>query len=243
MRPLLVTLVGDLQMFRSPLAASAALSALLLIAPVELPAADVASSLSPSSRITLKYADAPPATVELDLGFGLFSDLFGISDAVLDGVTEAMTKFQADNGGDSQAVRLTQEQITAVKQVLSIAKSSVNGVQIRIYEDAGESIAPMAAHYEQQVAKVGWDNVLRVKDDDEQVRISLHRESGSVKGALVVATDGDDAVVALVDCDLSPENAKRLSQTITKAALELGLDEVLEKAISEMRREIERELH
>lgn len=228
-------------MLRSSLAGMAALTALLFVTPSPSQAESTAQATG-SGRITLKYSDAPPATVELDLGFGLFSDLFGITDAALDGVSEALAEFQSKRGSDAQAVQLTSEQIAAVKRVLSIAKSSINGVQIRIYENAGASIAPMAAHYQQQVANVGWDNVVRVKDDEEQVRVSIHREAGSIRGALIVATDGDDAVIALVDCDLSPENAKRLSQTIAKAALELGMDQILEKAIVEMKREIEREL-
>ena len=67
--------------------------ALLVAAFVNLPAyAQVTSGGSDAGRVDFDFADAPPATVEVDLREGMLSAITGIGQAAVQGVAEALVE-------------------------------------------------------------------------------------------------------------------------------------------------------
>ena len=218
----------------------APLLALTTIAPTW---AAPATSGGSAKAITLDYPSAPPAVVEVDLSLGLFSDLFGITDSALQGVVEAAMRFGNQSGEqEAQAVEFTAKQLQVIQKVLNIAKQSINGLELRVYDDFESGASQMQSYYSKKLNDAGWDSALRVRDGNQQVQVSLRRDSGAIKGAFLIASEGKgELVIALLDCNLSPENAKQLTDAITSAALDLGLAKQLQQGLAEMKREIERE--
>jgi len=205
-------------------------------------AATNAQETTPSSsanlgRIEFNHPDAAKATVEVDLSRDMFSDMFGIGDAALAGVAEALSQSpQAQEG--SAAIQQAAAQTAAMREFVGIAKNVINEVRVRVYEGLeGESAknGGVIAHYDQQLQAGGWDQAVRVQDGDQAVRVSAVRSGGAIKGLFIIAADGNDLVLVNVTCDISPENAKQLAATAVKSGLQAGLDKQLEKAMKHMK--------
>jgi hypothetical protein len=191
---------------------------------------------APAGRIEFDYPGEAKATVEVDLGRDMFGDLFGIGDAALAGVAEALAQSNEARDG-SDAVRLAAEQAAAARELVAIAKNVINEVRIRVYhglQSQPQEQSDLAAHYDQQLQSGGWDNAVRVKEGDKGVRISIARADGSIKGLFIVAAKGSDLVLVNVTCDISPENAKQLSEAAVRSGLKAGLGKELEKAMKHM---------
>jgi len=202
-----------------------------------------AESGGSAKAITLDYPSAPPALVEVDLSLGLFSDLFGITDSAVQGIVEAAMRFGNQSGEpEALAVEFTAKQLQVMQKVLSIAKQSINGLELRVYDDLQGGGTEMQAYYSKKLSEAGWDRALRVRDGEQLVQVSVRRDSGAIKGAFLIASEGKgELAIALLDCNLSPENAKQLTDAVTTAALDLGLAEQLQQGLAQMKREIERE--
>jgi Domain of unknown function (DUF4252) len=200
-------------------------------------AAAYAQETTPSSanlgRIEFNHPGAAKATVEVDLTRDMFSDMFGIGDAALAGMAEALGQSpQAKEG--SEAIQQAAAQAAAMRELVGIAKNVINEVRVRVYEDLQSDSAEnggVIAHYDQQLQAGGWDQAVRVQDGDQAVRVSAMRANGAIKGLFVIAADGSDLVLVNVTCDISPENAKQLAATAVKSGLQAGLDKQIEKAL------------
>jgi hypothetical protein len=182
-------------------------------------------------RIDLEAADLPAPTVEVDLSQGMFRDLFGIGDAAVAGVAESL--LQSNEQGDgNEATRLAAEKLAAARQIMQLAGDVIQEVRIRVYRDAAdESMRPeaLAAKFDHQLRDGKWDNVVRVREDDSSVRVSLHREDGAIQGIFIIAgSHGKELVLANVVCDVSPENVKQVTAAATTIGLENGLAQVIE---------------
>lgn len=200
---------------------------------------------SPAKLISLDYPGAPEATVEANLSFGLFNDLFGITDSALQGIAEAALRFGQKPGLEStEAVKLTAEQIAAVQKVMAIVKGSIQGVEVRAFDDLPDGTGiNMMNRYAANFSEAGWEQVLKAKGKrGESIQVSLMRGEGAIRGAFVMGLENNKAFVALVRCDISPENAKQLGDTLASTALELGLAEQLQVGLEEIRKEFRREL-
>lgn len=188
-------------------------------------------------RITFDHAGNAQKSVELNLGADMFGDLFGIGDAALAGVAEALSSSpQAQEGSD--AVKMAAEKAAAAREFVSIAKSVVKSVRIRAYEglaDAAKEQASVAEHYQSQLKAGGWENAMKARDGDKSVQISAVRDEGSIKGLFIIASEGNNLVLVNVTCDISPENAKRLTNAAVKTGLQAGLDKHLEEALRHMK--------
>ncbi len=188
-------------------------------------------------RIEFNHPGAAKKFVEIDLSQAMFGDLFGIGDAALAGVVEALSDSpQAKDG--SQAIQQAAEKAAAARELVGIAKSVVGSVRVRAYEDL-ENLAQeksgIIAHYDQQLQTGGWENAIRAQDGDKGVQVSAVRGGGSIKGLFIVASEGNNLVLVNVICDISPENAKRLSTAAVKAGLQAGLDKHLEEAMKHVK--------
>lgn len=196
-----------------------------------------ARSSEPTGRIDFSEADLPPATVEVDLSQGMFNDLFGIGDAAVAGVAETLLESAKQNDG-AEGTRLAAEQLAAARQIMQLASDVVREVRVRVYSDLPEdSVKPeaLASKFDGQLNEGKWDNVVRVREDDSSVRVSLLREDGAVRGVFVIAAEEDEVVLANVVCDISPENAKKLTSAAAKIGLENGLQQVIEMKMRAMK--------
>lgn len=191
----------------------------------------------PSVAVALDYPDAPPATVELDLGEGMVGDVFGIGRAALTGVVRSLAEATASSAGHDNTHELI-EHLGAVNEMTELLGGVVHVASIRVYEDLPEGPeqgAAMLAYYEKKLAEAQWDGVLRVREGNKQVRVSLHRADGAVRGVFLVACEGEKAVVASVACDLSPANIERLTALATKTGMQLGLEKGINKAMEKLK--------
>jgi hypothetical protein len=190
----------------------------------------------PAGRIDFSQADLPAATVEVDLSQGMFHDLFGIGDAAVAGVAETLLK--SSENGDAEGTRIAAQQLAAARQIMQLAADVVREVRVRVYSDLPESGArpeAVASKFDEQLREGEWDNVVRVREDDATVRVSLLRDNGAVRGIFVIAAENDEIVLANIVCDVSPENAKKLTTAAARIGLENGLAQMIEIKMTEMK--------
>lgn len=195
---------------------------------------------SPSLAAEPTDASLPKPKVSITLSAALMHDVFGVTNAALTGVAEALQEHQ----GGGEAVEMTAEQIQSVKQVLELVTDSITGVRLRVYEKLEPSVyESLVAAHNTRLADEGWEQVVEVNDDREQVRIALRNEEGAVRGVRILAGGGNETVSIDADCDLSPERAQQLTRTATKIAFEFGLEDALEEVVEEVSRELKRKAH
>src|SRR5688572_14372296 len=150
------------------------------------------TSAEPAGRINFGDLDLPPATVEVDLSREMFSDLFGLGDAAVAGMAETLLK-SADGKNGTQGTRMAAEQLAAARQIMQLASEVVREVRVRVYEDLPEgAIEPnkLMSNFDEQLSTGDWENVVRVRDGEDNVRVSLLRSEGAVRGAFIVVSDG-----------------------------------------------------
>jgi hypothetical protein len=214
-----------------------ALAALVLSVSVAAHAQEVTrTSDEPAGRINFGDLDLPPATVEVDLSREMFSDLFGLGDAAVAGIAESLLK-SADGNREAAGTRLAAEQLAAARQIMQLASEVVREVRVRVYENLPEgAVEPdkLMSHFDEQLSAGNWENVVRVRDDNDSVRVSLLRSDGAIRGAFIVVADGSDLVLANVVADVSPENVKKLTSAAARIGLENGLQQVIEAKMREL---------
>jgi hypothetical protein len=194
------------------------------------------TAAEPAGRINFGDLDLPPATIEVDLSREMFNDLFGLGDAAVAGVAESLLK-SADGNKSAEGTRLAAEQLAAARQIMQLASEVVREVRVRVYENLPEgAVEPdrLMSYFDDQLSGGNWENVVRVRDDNDQVRVSLLRSDGAIRGALVVVADGSDLVLANVVAEVSPENVKKLSSAAARIGLENGLQQVIEAKMREL---------
>jgi hypothetical protein len=192
---------------------------------------------APVGRIDFSQAELPPATVEVDLSQGMFHDLFGIGDAAVAGVAETLLQ-SAEKSSGADGTRMAAEQLAAARQILQLAADVVREVRVRVYSDLPESGAKpeaITSRFDDQLRDGNWDNVVRVREDDANVRVSLLRDNGAVHGIFVIVAEDNAIVLANVVCDVSPENAKKLTTAAARIGLENGLGQVIEMKMREVK--------
>jgi hypothetical protein len=175
-------------------------------------------SSEPIGRINFENAELPPANVELDLGDGMFRDLFGISDAAVAGVAETLLKF--NRGEHAEASKMAAEQLGAARQIIELASKVVKEVRVRAYEKKTEDLS---SHFDKQIRDGEWEKTVVVRQGDENARVYVIRKNESIRGIFVVAGSHDGQALVNVVCDLSPENVKSLTSAATKIGLDNGL--------------------
>ena len=217
----------------SPRAGRAGGGAVLAVILLFGPAAALAQAADgQSGHIDFASADLPPATVEIDLSQEIFSDLFGLGDAAIEGIVQSLT--QPSDAQSSEATELAAGQLAAAREIVQVAKEVVREVHVRVYEDTVDekkTAVDLASRFDEQLHSGQWDNVVKVRDGGDSAHVSLLRVEGAVLGVFVVVADGNDVVLANVVCDISPENIKNLTAAATKIGLENGLREEIERKL------------
>ncbi|HVT29177.1 MAG TPA: DUF4252 domain-containing protein [Lacipirellulaceae bacterium] len=187
--------------------------------------AEPAESSKPEEvgRINFSEADLPPANVELDLSQGMFGDLFGIGDAAIAGVAEALAK--SSTGESSEGTRMAADKLAAARQIIELANKVVREVRVRAYE---KSPGDLSSHFDSQLKSGNWEQILLVRKGDENARVSVIRRDNSIRGIFVVAGGHGGAALVNIVCDLSPQNVKELTSAATKIGLDNGLRQAIE---------------
>lgn len=184
-------------------------------------------------RIEFTHTGTSNKYVEINLSPAMFGDLFGIGDGALAGIVDALNDSpQAKEG--SQAIQLAAEKAAAARELVSIVKDVVQSVRLRAYdglENAQAEQAKVSEYYNQQLQSGGWENTLRAQEGDKSVQIAVVRDAGAIRGLFVIAAEGNKLVLVNVICDISPENAKKLTSAAVKSGLEAGLGQKIEEAI------------
>jgi len=208
----------------------AILSAALLLSPhLAFAQTSTPSEKAVVARIDFASAQLPPATVEVDLSQEIFSDLFGLGDAAIAGVIQALT--EANAAHSSPATEMAADQLAAARQLIELAEEVVTEVHVRVYENQAEGdniAAELTSKFESQLASGHWDNVVKVRDGNDSAQISFLRVEGSVLGVFAIVADGRDVVLVNVVCDISPENITNLTAAATKIGLANGLRQAIE---------------
>jgi hypothetical protein len=187
-------------------------------------------------RIEFDYADGPQAAVEFDLGPGMAGDLFGIGDAAVAGVADALAKAAGAKQG-AEGTRFAADQVKAAEQIVATLKEVVRGVRVRVYNGQGDQTAEMEkliGHYNDKLKAENWETILKAHERNQTVTVSAIRGAGGIKGVFVAATDGHGTALVNVVCDISPENVKKLSTVAMNSGLQAGLGQVLEAKFSKM---------
>lgn len=191
----------------------------------------------PTGRIDFDFADAPPATVELDLA----PELIGLGESLAASVIDAVTEVLQQDPKMSQQLELTDERLAAIRHVVSQAQGLVEEVHVRVYEDAESMAVPLARHYHAKIQNQGWDNVATVRDGDDYVQVAVFRQTDAIRGVFIIVSDsGDDVVLVNVACDVSPEKVKSLVSTSLRIGMELGLGDVFRDALHKVSKELPR---
>jgi hypothetical protein len=213
-----------------------ALAALMVLGAATAGAQNVVSAPTPG-RIDFNNAGLPPATVEVDLSQGMFGDLFGIGDAAIAGVAEAFSQ-SADANEGAEGTKQAAEQLAAAREVIQLARQVVQEVRVRIYEDSGgDSLKAdgLTSQFDGQLQANGWEKMVQINDGDDNVRVSMLRAAGAIRGVFVIVADGNDLVLVNVVCDVSPERVKELTATAAKIGLENGLQPMIEEKMKHIR--------
>ncbi|NOY40302.1 MAG: hypothetical protein GXP26_00495, partial [Planctomycetes bacterium] len=140
------------------LAGVSALSLILLLGAATAGAQTAASNENrPTGQIDFAVADLPPATVEVDLSRSIFSDLFGLGDAAIEGVVESLLQSNAAQKSDS--LELAAGQLAAARQILQLSKEVIREVHVRVYENFPEekgNAAQLAGLFDSQLKSGQW---------------------------------------------------------------------------------------
>jgi uncharacterized protein DUF4252 len=189
-----------------------------------------------AGRIDFNEAKLPAATVEVDLSAGMFGDLVGLGEAAIAGVGETLRQ-SAGLGRGSEGTQIASEQLAAAQQLVQLAHGVIHEVRVRVYEDVKESVDAdsLMAQFDNQLQQGNWENVVKIRDGKDNVRVSLLRKSGAIQGAFVVVADGNDLVLANVVGNVSPENVKKITSAAAKIGLENGLQQVLDAKMQKLR--------
>jgi hypothetical protein len=176
---------------------------------------------TPIGRLNFEAANLPEANVEVDLSQDMFRDIFGVGDAAIAGVVEALQK-SPEKGDTAKEIQMAAQQAEALRQIVQLAGDVVQEVHIRVYGE-GQDALEISKPFEEQLRAGKWETLARVREKGAIVRVSAIRDSGAVRGVFVLASEGGQLVLANLVCDISPENAKKLTSAATKIGLENGL--------------------
>jgi hypothetical protein len=193
----------------------------------------LANETAPEGRLDFEAAKLPAANLEVDLSQDTFRSLFGIGDAAIAGVAE--TLFKSGDGEEGKNKQLTAEQLDAVRKIVELGGQFVREVRVRAYESLPEDIDDvdsMLKPFDGQLKAGKWETVVRVRSDDDMVRVAMLQKDGAVRGIFVAVTAGDGIAVANIVCDISPDKVKPLTAAITKIGMSADIQPIVKWTIS-----------
>ena len=221
----------------SGLGESIACAALVCLLSMAARGEDLGSkSAAAQGNVDFDYADAPPAVVELDLSQGMFHDLFGIGDAAVAGVADALAQSAGTKSG-AEGAKMAAEELAVARQIVQITGQVVQGVRVRVYQGVNgqsDKTDKLLSHYDDKLRTENWQAILRAHYKDQMVTVWTFRNSGAIKGLFVVAAANGNLVLTNVVCDVSPENVQKLTTAATNIALQAGIGKMIEAKLHKL---------
>ncbi len=210
---------------------------LLILAFVALPAraqSDDHRVADRVGRVEFDFANAPAASVEVDLDEGMLPAITGLGKAAIQGVVEALV--ESGQGRGDSAAEQSAEHLQAVHDIFETTSNVIREIRVRVYEDLSEktqySRASMIEHYQKKLAGTNWDSVARIHEGDSVVVVCVSRSGGAIHGFFVIVSERDDLVMANIVCELTPEKVKQATSQATKIGMKAGLEDLIERAIA-----------
>ncbi len=194
----------------------------------------LADETAPVGRLDFEAAKLPPANLEVDLSQETFQSLFGIGDAAIAGVTETLFK---SGDGETLKKQLTAEQLDAVRKIVELGGKFVHEVRVRAYESLPENVDDvdsMLKPVDVQLKAGKWETVVRLRSDDDMVRVSVLQKEGSIRGIFVAVGADDGIAVANIVCDISPDKVKPLTAAITKIGISPEFQPIVKWTVSQV---------
>jgi hypothetical protein len=171
-------------------------------------------------RVEFDHPASAAPNVAVVLPAGLFRDLAGLGDAALAGIAEGIVKGGAASGANAENMKLTADQLAAVRKVVNTAQGAIVEVRVSVYGGKSTPGTDVADYYANKLRNTAWDKIVDARDDGGQsASVFLLRDAGTVRGIFVVASQHQELVLANVVCEISPERIKE----ITQQAVEIGL--------------------
>jgi hypothetical protein len=194
----------------------------------------LANETEPVGRLDFEAAKLPAANLEVDLSQETFQSLFGIGDAAIAGITEELSKSEQ---GETIKKQLTAQQLDAIRKIVELGGKFVREVRVRAYESLPENVDDvdsMLKPIDAQLKAGKWQNVVRVRVDDDMVRVSVLQTDGSIRGIFVAVNSDDGIAVANIVCDISPDKVKPLTAAMTKIGMSKDFQPIVKWTVSQV---------
>jgi hypothetical protein len=194
----------------------------------------LANETEPVGRLDFEAAKLPAANLEVDLSQETFQSLFGIGDAAIAGITEELSKSEE---GEAVKKQLTAQQLDAIRKIVELGGKFVREVRVRAYEslpEGADDVDSMLKPVDAQLKAGKWATVVRMRSDDDMVRVSVLQKDGSIRGIFVAVSADDGIAVANIVCDISPDKVKPLTAAMTKIGMSKDFQPIVKWTISQV---------
>ena len=194
----------------------------------------LAKETSPEGRLDFEAAKLPAANLEVDLSQDTFHSLFGISDAAIAGVAETLLK--SEDGEEGKDKHVVARHVEAVRKIVELGGMFVREVRVRAYESFpdGTDADSLLKPFDAQLKAGKWETVVRVRSDDDMVRVAMLQKEGSIRGMFVAATDGEEIAVVNIVCDISPDKVKPFTAAVAEVGKSLDLQPIIKWQMSQI---------
>lgn len=102
----------------------------------------------------------------------------------------------------------------------------LNGVRVNVFETEGiaDGAVDLIKNVSSKLSSRGWESVVTVNSDDEQVRVFMMINDNQVNGITVMALDDTEAVFVNVIGNISPEELGRVMQNFDIDVKDIEVD-------------------
>jgi hypothetical protein len=167
-----------------------------------------------------------------------------LGDAAVAGFLEGLRT--SPDAQSSENAQFVAQQLTTARELGNVASEVVHEIHVRVWDGLtpeSQMPAKLLQHFDSQLVGDGWESAVRVRDGDAMVRVLLHRDGESIRGILIIAGENDELVLANIIGDLSPDKVQKLTATATTIGVKLGLDKEINRAVDQLKHEMERTGH
>ena len=101
--------------------------------------------------------------------------------------------------------------------------SKLKGIRVQIYE-TDENVEAAKNQYSKvkgQLKSTGWEPIVQINEDDEQVLVYMKMDGGNMEGMTVMVVDGEEAVFVNIIGQLNPAELGKVMESFD---VDLDLD-------------------
>lgn len=157
---------------------------------------------------SLAYGQEPSTAQEVD--FGVFQP----------SEKGTFVEVKVSKGLINMAARITEESEPDIAKVIG----RLNSIRVNVLEledEVDEEIRTRIAAIREQLTAARWEQVVKVREDEEDVGIFMKLDNeASIEGLVVTVISGDEAVLVHVDGELRPEELAEVGERFGLPPLE-----------------------